>query len=773
MPFVTEPLPAPIESAEALREALVALRREHDALRIANDHANQLLEALEALLNAGLDDDTFASVFAALHKVFTFTHALALAETNSGDMEAVVADPFWLAGSRWPVGAFFRKVMDGRVVTTFANDGLQEWQNAGALGLAPAQSALYAPLRVRNRRGILMLLRAPGEAGFDRTHVALARKFSVLASHALAARYATQSEEESTSLRALTEQLQRSEQGAKRNADLLNEVVNLLPVGVTVQDEEGRFVLVNDAAAQFWQRPASELRGVAPYTLLPEDAARRMRQCDLDRMRSGRIGSEEQGVQVGGETVTLLSSYKPVRIFDETLLLSTSLDITERKRFEEEMSHLAFHDPMTGLPNRALMQEIVDTALQSHQRGGMFALAFIDLDNFKQVNDYYSHAIGDALLMAVAARISENMRSADTLARISGDEFLLLINPLDRQEDLPPLIDAIVEAMKQPFSIEGFEVLTSASVGASIYPLHGRTYETLRRCADSAMYRAKRDRKGGATYFDVSMGAALTARMELEQRLRNAIRDNLFRCAYQPKVDVRTGRIAGFEALIRWVEPDGTVHMPGAFIELATELGLLDEITYFAFDDVCGNLGRLQQHFGADIGVSINVGARQAGDVAFMESFIARVGESGVAGNLILERTEDALVATQRFQMQVLPRLREMGVRVSIDDFGSGYSSLSTLADITADEVKVDRAFITAIHQRPRSQGILKAIESLCRALGISTVAEGVETAEELEYLRNHTEIGLVQGYYFSRPEFADVLCRRAGDEHEPVARQQ
>jgi diguanylate cyclase (GGDEF)-like protein/PAS domain S-box-containing protein len=772
MPFANAPLPAPIESAEALREALVALHREHDALRIANDHANQLLEALEALLNVGLEDDAFASVFAALHKVFTFTHALALAERRNGGMEAVVADPVHLAGSHWPVGAFFRKVMEGRVVTTFTNEGLEEWQNADVLGLASAQSALYAPLRVRNRRGILMLLRAPGEGGFDRTHVALARKFSVLASHALAARYATQSEAESASLRALTEQLQRSEQGAKRNADLLNEVVNLLPVGVTVQDEAGRFILVNDAAAQLWQRPASELRGVAPYSLLPDDAARRMRQCDLDRMHSGRIGSEEQGVRVGGDTVTLLSSYKPVRIFDEMLLLSTSLDITERKRFEEELSHLAFHDPMTGLPNRALMQEIVDTALQSHQRGGMFALAFIDLDNFKQVNDYYSHAIGDALLMAVATRISENMRSADTLARISGDEFLLLINPLERQHDLPPLIDAVVEALKQPFAIEGIEILTSASVGVSVYPLHGRTYEALRRCADSAMYRAKNERKGGVTYFDISMGTALTARMELEQRLRNAIRDKHFRCAYQPKVAVRSGRVAGFEALIRWVEPDGTVHMPGVFIERVTELGLLDDITNFAFDDVCKDLASLQQRFGSDIGVSINVGARQAGDIRFMEAFIARVDDSGIAGNLILELTEDALVATQRFQMQVLPRLREMGVRVSIDDFGSGYSSLSTLADITADEVKVDRAFITAIHQRPRSQGILKAIESLCRALGISTVAEGVETAEELEYLRTHTEIGLVQGYYFSRPEFADVLCRRADESAHALAAQ-
>ncbi|WP_018410247.1 putative bifunctional diguanylate cyclase/phosphodiesterase [Methyloversatilis thermotolerans] len=761
---VCPPDPGSIESAEVLREALHSLQRQHEALRVAHDHVNQLLQALDTLLGDGAADDAFACVFNALHKTFVFSQALALAEGSDGLLEAVVAEPVRLVGSRWPVGDFFRKVMDGKVIATFANDALPEWRGAGRLGLCAAQSALYVPLRMRRRRGILVLLRAPGDAGFDRTHVALARKFSLLASHAMAAREASQGETERNRLQALTERLRLSELSAKRNADLLNEIVNLLPVGVTVQDENGRFVLVNDAAAAPWSLPASALRGRQPYALLAREEAETMRVADQVRLHSDRPGSEERTVLVGSDEVTLLSSYKPVRIFDERLLLTTSLDITERKRFEDELSHLAFHDPMTGLPNRALMQEMVDAALRSHERGGMFALAFIDLDNFKQVNDYYSHAIGDALLMEVARRVSNSMRSSDTLARISGDEFLLLINPLERQEDLPPVIDRVVAAIKQPFTIEGYEVLTSASVGASIFPLHGTHYEALRRCADSAMYRAKSERKGSAAYFDASMGAALTARMELEQRLRNAIRDHAFRCAYQPKVDMRSGRIVGFEALIRWIEADGSVRMPGSFIELATELGLLDDITRFALADACRDIRRLQARHGRDVTVSVNIGARQAGDTAFMEMLIAAIADSGVAPSLILELTEDALVATQRFQRQVLPALRELGVRVSIDDFGSGYSSLSTLADITADEVKVDRAFVHAIHERPRSQGILRAIESLCSALGVVMVAEGVETIEELDYLRTHTQIGVAQGYYFSRPEFIDTLCR--GREH-------
>jgi predicted signal transduction protein with EAL and GGDEF domain len=332
---------------------------------------------------------------------------------------------------------------------------------------------------------------------------------------------------------------------------------------------------------------------------------------------------------------------------------------------------------------------------------------------------------------------------------------------------LPALVNRVIDALKQPFPIEGHEVLTSASVGASIYPMHGDSYENLRRCADSAMYRAKRNRKGSASYFDMSMGIALTARMDLEQRLRVAIRERRFRVAFQPKVQLANGQVVGFEALIRWVDHDGTVHMPGEFIELASELGLLDDITRFALENVAECMPLLSQRFGERVTVSVNVAARQAGDVTFMQSFVDQIAATGLASRIVLELTEDALVATQRFQRQVLPRLRALGVRVSIDDFGTGYSSLSTLADITADEVKVDRAFIMSIHERPRSQGILKAIESLCSALGIDVVAEGVETAEEVAYLRRSTGIALAQGFYFARPQFVEALT---ADSRRPAA---
>ena len=765
--------PAALESAEELREALLSLRRQHDALMRSSAQAQHLLDALASLLNLSEDDDPFARVFASLHLVFTFSQAMLLAEPDDGEAQAggeavlacIVAEPAALQGAAWPVAALFRKVLGGRVATTFESADLPEWRDAARLGLSSAQSALYMPLRVRQRRGILVLLRPEHGEAFDRGHVALARRFSVLVSHALATRLASQSEAESQHLRELTAQLRQSEQVARRNAQLLEETVNVLPMGVAVQDAEGRLLVVNDVAAMALGHPVEALRDSAPFALLggtQVDSARR-RLAFLEHLDSGEQRSRERSVLINGQPHTLLVTGKPVRILDERLLLSAMLDISERKRFEQELSQRAFYDQLTGLPNRTLMQEIVDATLRAHQRGGMFALAFIDLDNFKQVNDYYSHALGDALLRAVADRITSTIRPADTLARISGDEFLLLISPLDEEQHLPALINRVLDALKQPFEIEGHAVLTSASVGASIFPLHGTSYETLQRCADSAMYRAKSDRKGSARYFDMTMGNALTARMALEQQLRAAIREQRFRAVFQPKLVLASGEVRGFEALVRWMEADGAVRLPGTFIELAGELGLIDEITGFVLDDVIRHLPALAQRYGAGISISLNITARQAGDVAFMEGVASRLQACGLARRIVLELTEEALVATQRFQRHVLPRLRAMGVRVSIDDFGTGYSSLSMLADITADEVKVDRAFITAIHERPRSQGILKAIESLCNALQIDMVAEGVETEAERQYLLQHTTIRQAQGFLFCVPQSIDHLLAPGG----------
>jgi len=307
---------------------------------------------------------------------------------------------------------------------------------------------------------------------------------------------------------------------------------------------------------------------------------------------------------------------------------------------------------------------------------------------------------------------------------------------------------------RQPFFIDGFEIFASASIGVSLYPAHGESYEVLRANADSAMYRVKASTKGGIKLFDANLSEAATARMEVEQRLRLAIRDRSFLCAFQPKVDFRTDEIVGLEVLLRWRDENGIIRAPGDFIKLAIELGLMDEISMIVLSQVIDQIDEINDAFGPNASISLNVAAKQATDLAFMNALVERLVHTGYPSRFVLELTEEAFLSKGEFQASVLPMLRDHGIGVSIDDFGVGYSSLSALAEITADELKVDRSFIGSIHKKPRNQTILKVIELLGSALKMRIVVEGVETYEELAYLQAATRINVAQGYYFAKPMF-------------------
>jgi cyclic di-GMP phosphodiesterase Gmr len=525
---------------------------------------------------------------------------------------------------------------------------------------------------------------------------------------------------------------------AQRRLDLLHAVVDLLPVGLRVAAADGRVILANAAAGQF----AASTHAHAPRAAGAPDP----------------VSVVEIAAGPGG-THTVLVASRTAQLFGETLHLSGAVDITERVRTETELLRRAYHDELTGLPNRTLIRERVEDILARGEADGPFALAFIDIDNFKHINDFYSHAIGDALLVKFVQRISTHLRPTDILARMSGDEFVLILDPVESREQIVSVFGRLVEHLKQPFLIDGFEIFTSASIGVSFYPEHGTDYEALRRNADTAMYRAKADVKGGASFFDLTMGRAVTARMEREQRLRLAIRDRQFYCAFQPKVDIRTHEVVGLEALVRWRDENGDIQGPNEFIALAVELGLIDQISHMVLGETVAAMGHIDEAFGPETTISINIAAKQATNIGFMRSFVQALEGTGHAERFMVELTEDAFLAKNQFQSEVLPLLRRLGVRVSIDDFGTGYSSLSALADITADEIKIDRSFITGIHNRPRSQNILKAIESLSAALGMTVVAEGIETFEELAYLQAATRIRYAQGFYFSKPLFLGDLA--------------
>ncbi len=430
----------------------------------------------------------------------------------------------------------------------------------------------------------------------------------------------------------------------------------------------------------------------------------------------------------------------------------TLTDTTERNRVEDELAKRAFFDDLTGLPKTNLMQQTVNSMIA--EGAPSFALSFIDVDNFKFINDYYGHGVGDQLLVKIARRISENSRGTDLLARVGGDEFVLLTAPLASADEIGPEVERLSSRFREPFFIDGFEIFASASIGVSFYPAHGQSYEVLRAAADSAMYRVKESTKGGIRLFDANLSEAATARMEVEQRLRLAIRDRSFLCAFQPKVDFRTDEIVGLEVLLRWRDENGIIRAPGDFIKLAIELGLMDEISMILFEQVIGQIDEINDAFGPNATISLNVAAKQATDLVFMKALVERLAYTGYPGRFVLELTEEAFLSKGEFQSHILPMLREHGIGVSIDDFGVGYSSLSMLAEITADELKVDRSFITGIHAKPRNQTILKVIELLGNALNLRIVVEGVETYEELAYLQAATRINVAQGYYFAKPMF-------------------
>ncbi|MCP3474320.1 EAL domain-containing protein [Bradyrhizobium sp. CCGUVB1N3] len=528
----------------------------------------------------------------------------------------------------------------------------------------------------------------------------------------------------------------------------LKEIVRMLPAGVTVQDARGDIILVNDAAARHLGMDGSR----------PKPDLTQRRQASQRAMQAGQPVVAEESVHDGTARQVLLTTHRPVRLAGRDLLISASSDITEQKNFEDQLFRSAYFDELTGLPSRRVIEHRANGILAREGSSERFALAFLDIDNFKHINDYYGHSVGDALLVELSKRLGRDLRETDMLSRISGDEFLLLLSPIKSEEEVAEFIQATLKRLTAPFFIDSSEIFASTSVGVSLYPDHGRSFEVLRQNADIAMYRIKNDGKGSAAFFDSGMEREALARMKIEQSLRLAILEKRFCCAFQSKVDIRTQAVKGIEALVRLRDDEGVIQAPGSFINLAVELGLIDELTHLVLAEIVRSIDLINDTFGAEATISINVAAKQAGNPEFMRSFARALDETGFPKRFMIEVTEDAFVATNLFQSEILPMFRKLGVGISIDDFGIGFSSLSALADITADEIKIDRSFITDIHKRPRSQGILRAIESLSEALGMTVIAEGLESYEELAYLQAATKIRFAQGYYFARPVFLEEL---------------
>lgn len=449
--------------------------------------------------------------------------------------------------------------------------------------------------------------------------------------------------------------------------------------------------------------------------------------------------------------IALLTSVFDARLESRTAELADSLTLAN-----EELTQLALHDTLTGLPNRILLADRIGQAkCKVDEQGGCFSLMFIDLDGFKPVNDAFGHHLGDRLLREVALRLREQLRSQDTLARIGGDEFVLLVR-LGVPDDAPQVAARQVALLSRAFRIDDHELHISASIGIALYPGNGQTAEELLMNADAAMYHAKGSGKNGYRFFDVSMNANARKQLQLLQDLRLALEQEQFCLHYQPKFDASTGQPVGAEALLRWNHPQQGMLLPDKFIELAEKTGLIIPIGEWVLDEACRQMRVWFDQGYSHWRIAVNLSALQFCYVGLVESVVQALDRHQLPANsLTLEITETTAMSDADASMTVLQRLSQMGVDLSIDDFGTGYSSLMYLKRLPANELKIDRGFVRDLEHDSDDVAIVSAIVALGQALGLRIVAEGVETDTQQSFL---TTLGCdaLQGFLLGSPQPAE-----------------
>ncbi len=435
--------------------------------------------------------------------------------------------------------------------------------------------------------------------------------------------------------------------------------------------------------------------------------------------------------------------------------LATAFDITKRKRMEDQLRHQAFHDKLTGLPNRALFIDRLEQAIiRGNRRKRQFAVLFIDLDRFKPINDSLGHLVGDDLLREVARRLQHKLRAEDTITRLGGDEFTVLLEDLHNSENAITIAEKIQDTISKPCLIESNEVIVTASIGIAMYDASYKSAENMLRDADIAMYRAKTLGKGRHAIFDSSMHARAVQLLELEGALRRAIERAEFELYYQPIVNLKTGRISAFEALIRWNHPQRGLVSPFEFIPIAEDTGLINDIGDWLLKGACRLLKSWRQQVPKDSmpTININVSSRQIAYGDLVEKVVAALTEAKISGdNLKLELTESVVMDNPVMASSMITELKQYHVQTAIDDFGTGYSSLSYLHQFPIDTLKIDRSFISELQSDGVNAEIVNTIVMLAHNLSLDVVAEGIEEAHQLEHLRS-VGCDYAQGYYFAKP---------------------
>jgi diguanylate cyclase (GGDEF)-like protein/PAS domain S-box-containing protein len=558
---------------------------------------------------------------------------------------------------------------------------------------------------------------------------------------------------------------ERTKELFQREAELIfqnqrfDAAINNMLQGLAMFDDENRLLVCNAQYAKMYGLAAEHMRVGTPHRAILEH-----------RLATGRCPKDEE--HFVERVIERTSSRKPYVLVSEQgdgrIISSTyqpitgggwvgvHQDITEQRRAEEKIAHMAHHDALTGLPNRVLLREQLNHQLSSVQRGASFAVLCLDLDDFKRVNDTLGHPVGDALLFTVANRLRESVRDTDVVARLGGDEFAIIQIGVEQPTSASTLAQRLVDSLAQPFTVDGHEIVIGTSVGISITPNDGTDADVLLKNADMALYRAKENGRNGFSFFESEMDAKMHERRTLEIDLRRAIAVGEFELFYQPLVNLETDAFSGFEALLRWNHPTRGMISPLSFVPLAEDTGLIIPLGEWVLRQACSEAAKWPDN----IKVAVNLSPVQFRNKNLVSMVTSAIANSGIAATrLELEITETAMLQNTEQTLAVLHMLQGLGVRVSMDDFGTGYSSLSYLRSFPFDKIKIDQSFVRDLDKGDESIAIIRAISGLGKTLGMMTTVEGIETEGQLERVRAEG-CDEVQGYLFSKPQPASEVPR-------------
>ncbi|MBW4418991.1 MAG: EAL domain-containing protein [Myxacorys californica WJT36-NPBG1] len=537
-----------------------------------------------------------------------------------------------------------------------------------------------------------------------------------------------------------------------------NEIVMISQAEPTNDPLSLRIVYVNDAFSRATGHSSGEIIGKSAQILLGEDTG----ASELELIRTSLLNHEAVRAEVilyrrNGSHFWVDVNMVPIRNEQGqvTHFVSVMREVTERKLAEEQLRRNAFHDPLTGLPNRLLfMERLTQTINRAKQDSNyQFAVLFLDLDRFKVINDSLGHMIGDQLLVAIARRLEACVSAQDTVARLGGDEFTILLENIRNERDAIKVAERVQQALSHPFALSGHEVFTSASIGITLSTTNFERPEDLLRGSDIAMYRAKAQGKACHEVFDTDMHTHVVALMQLENDLRKAIEHQDFELYYQPIVALATGKIMGFEALVRWQHTEQGLISPAKFVPIAEETGLIVPLGQWVLREACRQLKEWQDVFPHDaLTVSVNLSGRQFSQPNLISQIKQTLLDTGLnAHSLKLEITESAIMENPESAMDMLLQLKAMGIQLSVDDFGTGYSSLGYLYRFPMDLLKIDQSFISRVDADGEKLELVRTIITLAWNLGMDVVAEGVETTKQLAQLKA-LKCEYAQGFLFSKP---------------------